>query len=420
MTATAAPPARGTVSQDLVKRYNEIFDRKDGFLTRYNVEREEQIELLGISLVTGIDPLFLGDPGVGKTWMIELLLMLLDGASDEDFFNTLVFKETPADDILGMRSLPAMKAGKIERIMDGFLPTAVVAYLDEIFKASPTLVNSLLDVMANRKLKVGKTVHQLSQLLCIFASSNELPDREDMLPFRDRFGLTNVVQPVRTPEGRKRVMTIQDEYQSGGKSLDLSNAPRLTLDEVAKIRLEVMGLHFPDPVKEILSTCMERFEGKGFLPSMRRQGQMIAGLKGRAWSQGRDHVTTDDVILLQHMAWNQLDHADDARTVVLEFANVFARKGARMREALEPILTELEEVKTEISQNGGEPSEDHLQRAFKSMRDLRRMRKEAKEEIEKGQLAGHDTSDLEAVQSDVNRAYQWVETTMTGDEDGGS
>jgi MoxR-like ATPase len=418
MTAVTTRPPRGTVSTNLVSRHDEIFNRKDGFLARYNVEREEQIELLGISLVSGLDPLFLGDPGTGKTWMIELLLKLLDGASDEDFFNTLVFKETPADDLLGMRSLPGMKAGRIERLMDGYLPTAVVAYLDEIFKASPTLVNSMLDLFANRTLKVGKTIHDCSQLLCIFASSNELPDREDMLPFRDRFGVTNFVPPVRTPEGRKAVMRIQDEFQSGGGAIDLSGAPKLTLDEVAEIRAEVMGIHMPDPVKEILATCMERWEGKGFLPSMRRQGQMIRGLKARAWTQNRDHVTTDDLILLQHMAWNHPDNAGDAREVVLEFANVFARKGASMREALEPITAELDRIKGEIQNAGGEPSEDHMTAAFTVMRNLRRMKRDAKQEIENGKTAGHDTADLERVLDDVNRAFQWVETTITGaDED---
>jgi MoxR-like ATPase len=416
-SAVAAPVARGTVTDALVRKHRDIFDREAGFLAKYNVEREEQIELLGLSLISGIDPLFLGDPGVGKTWMIELMLALLDGATDEDFFNTLVFKETPADDILGMRSLPAMKVGKVERIMDGYLPTAVVAYLDEIFKASPTLVNSLLDIMANRKLKVGRTKHDVSQLLCVFASSNELPDREDMLPFRDRFGLTNFVPPVRTPEGRKQVMTIQDEYQAGGGRIDLTDAPRLTLTDVAVIREEVRHIIVPDVVKESLASAMDKWEQKGFLPSMRRQGQMILGMKSRAWSRGEGSVTNDDFIILQHMAWNHPDHAKNAHEVVMEFANVFARKAARMREALDPVLSEITNLKSDIANSGGELSNEHDERAFKIMRDLRRLRKDTREQIEEGQHQGHDVKDLERVLSEVQNAHGWVEKKMTGEDD---
>jgi Mg-chelatase subunit ChlI len=110
-----------------------------------------------------------------------------------------------------------------------------VAYLDEIFKASPTLVNSLLDIMANRKLKVGRNVHDMrSAPVHHRVSSNELPDREDMAPFRDRFGLTKFVQPVRAPEGRKAVMRIQDEYQASARNIDMSDAPKLKLDDIRR------------------------------------------------------------------------------------------------------------------------------------------------------------------------------------------
>ena len=410
----AAPPKRGTVSPNLVSLHGELFDRKTGFLAQYNVEREEQIELLGLSLISGIDPLFLGDPGVGKTWMIELMLMCLNGTSDKDFFNTLVFKETPADDILGPRSLPGMKAGRIERLSEGYLPTAVVGYLDEIFKSSPTLVNSLLDLFANRKLKVGANIIDCSQLLCIFGSSNELPDREDMLPFRDRFGLTNFVPAVRSPEGRIRVMRIQDEFQSGGSTIDLSNAPRLSLDDVRTMRQEVTGIILPDSLIESMNKAQERWASAGHPPSQRRIGQMLKAIKARAWIRGSDHATTDDMIVCQHMAWNQPDDAKSAHDIIMEFANVFARKASRTREALEPILAKLDEVKADIGSE--EPSEDQMAEAFKVMRDLRRMKRETKDQIDQGTTQGHDVTDLEAVMSTISDAYTWVEKTMTGEE----
>ncbi len=417
MASIAAATKRGTVSPELVSRYGEIFNRDDGFLSRYNIERGDEIELLGLSLISGIDPLFLGDPGTGKTWMIELLLLLLEGASDDDLFSTLVFKETPADDLLGPRSLPAMKAGKIERMMDGFLPRAKLAYLDEIFKASPTLVNSLLDIMANRKLKVGADIHDISQLLCIFASSNELPDREDMLPFRDRFGLTKFVAPVRTPEGRKAVMGIQDSFQASAKSIDLTDAPALTLDEVQTIRSEVRSIEIPDAVFETLNKAQERWEQAGFPPSQRRVGQMLLAMKARAWTRGDGSANTDDIIVTQHQAWSHPDHAKPAHDIVLEFANVFARKAARMQTALEPVLATLGEVRKQVGDSPGEPTDEQMETAFTVMKDLRRIRKEARNEIENGKRQGHDTADLENVLSEVSRAHDWVTKTFSGEDE---
>lgn len=409
---------RGTVSPGLVRTYSEIFSTdklSPGFLMGYNVEREDEIELLGLSLIAGIDTLLIGAPGTGKTWLIELLLLVLEGAREEDFFNTMIFKETPAQDILGPMSLTAMKAGDIKRLMDGFLPTAVVAYLDEVFKGSPTLLNALLDLMAQRKLKVGRHIHNAKQLLAIYGSSNELPDREDLHAFRDRWGITKVVQAVRAPENRLRVMEIQDEYQAGGRSLDLTDAPRLTLEDVEKIKSEVRRIIIPRTVHETMNTAQDKWAGFSLEPSQRRIGQMQAAMKARAWTRGRGQVSTDDIIVCQHMAWNHPDHAKAAHDVVIEFANTFARKAARMREALEPVLTEMQKVKDQLNA-GGNP-DDHMEEGFKAMRDLRRLRKEAKTEIENGKNQGHDVRDLDDVLSEISRAHDWVQDTLGGGDD---
>lgn len=416
MAALAAPVKRGQVTNSLVSTYKEIFDPKAGFLARYNIEREEQIELLGLSLIAGLDPLFLGDPGVGKTWMIELLMRCLDTGGDPNaMFSTLVFKETPADDILGPRSLPAMKEGRIERMMDGFLPTSVVGYVDEFFKCSPTLANSLLDVMANRVLKVGNQVIDVSQLLVMYASSNELPDREDLQPVRDRFGLTNFVPGVKSPEGRKSVMRIQDEFQAQARNVDMSDAPQLSLDDVRAIRSEVSSVILPDAVIESLATAQERWGQKGFQPSQRRVGQMLMGIKSRAWARGDGTASTDDLIVCAHQAWNHPDHQKDAREVVMEFANAFARKALRMREHLEPILAEVSDIQKRLNE-GANTVDDVDEEGFKLMRNLRSMTRQAKEEIEKGDAQGHDTSDLMKVQEEIERAHNWLQKTLSGDE----
>jgi MoxR-like ATPase len=262
-------------------------------------------------------------------------------------------------------------------------------------------------------LKVGSQVIDCAQLLCIFASSNELPDREDLQPVRDRFGLTNFVPPVKSPEGRKRVMRIQDEYQASARQIDMTDAPVISLDDIRAVREEVRRIELPDAVIEAMTTAQERWGQKGFQPSQRRVGQMLMAVKARAWARGDGHASTDDMIVTQHMAWNHPDHAGDAREVVMEFANVFARKALRMKEALEPILAELDEVRKAINESGGEPTDEHMESAFKVMRQLRSMRKEARDQIDTGNQQGHDTRDLEGVLEEINRAHNWVEQTMT-------
>lgn len=430
MSATLTQIKRGTVTDALVQEWASVFSKPQpsqgkpgGFMHTYNVEREEPIELLGLCLLGGIDCLYLGDPGTGKTWMLELLLMLIDGVDEDDFFSTLVFKETPADDVLGPRDLPSLKAGLIKRITDGYLPSSVLAYIDEVFKASPTLLNALLDLYANRVLKVGKDRIKADQLLMIVSSSNELPEREDLAAFRDRYGLTYFVQPVRTPEGRVKVMQIQDEHQAGGSSLDLTNAPMLHLDHITTMRHEVSRIVVPDQVMQTMTEAQEKWDSANHPPSQRRIGQMLKAMKARAWSQGRGEVLRSDLVICQHMAWNNPQDYESARNIVLEFASTSAREARRMRESLEPYTTTLETLRAAV--NNASPVDrqqvvdDQMVEAFGVMRDMRRLEREVKSAVTRAEQQGDDTTELESVAKEIRQADTFIQKTWnaTGDDD---
>jgi MoxR-like ATPase len=413
---------RGTVTESLVTKVNDIYDPKDGWIAKYNVERIDEIELLALAVCAGVDALFLGDPGVGKTWMIELQLRTFRTGGKPlnalDLFNTLMFKEMSANDVLGPPNIDKLKQGVIERMIAGFLPTARIGYLDEFFKSSPTVINALLDIMANRYVKIGGKLVSVKQLLVIYGSSNELPDREDLAAARDRWGITKFVHPVRTDEGRKEVMDIQDQYQAGGSTVDMTDMPTLELEEVDQIRAETAAVIVPDPVRETLAEAEEKWEQAGHLPSQRRMGQILRVAKARAWMHERGEMTSDDLVVAQHMAWNLPDHADSARQIIMELSNEFNRRAARMHEALEPITTEISELRSELANLGVTAPEDELlERVYKVKRDLRRLEREAKEEVKKGKSQAQDTSELEKVRTEINRNQKWVDKVMLDEDD---
>ena len=412
-TATAKVRKAATVTTGLQSRYASIFG-KDEFLDKLNVDRREEIELLGLATLSGVDTLLLGEPGVGKTWMIEALIEHC--LVDMRLFSTLLAKDMSADEVLGPRSLTAMKEDKIARITAGFLPEAHYGYLDEVFKASPTLVNPLLDLFANRVLKVGGVKLDCSQLRAIFMSSNELPDREDLMAFRDRIGITKVVLPVRTQEGRREVTDIQLGYQREG--IDTNGIEPLTLAELDLIRDEVRAVDVPEAVRDMMCEAQQKWLENGHPPSQRRIGQMWRVVKSHAWAAGRNQVCADDLLPCQHMAFNNLDHAESARSVILEFASAFLRKAERLKQALEPIVAQMEQLKSEVDAAGSEKEKDDLMNGgFSLLRDLRRLRKEGKEQLKDGQKQGHDVSTLEAVLDEVGKAADWTERALTGTDD---
>lgn len=410
--ATATAPATA-VTPALHERYTAIFG-KDGILDQHNIERREEIELLGLAVIAGVDALFLGDPGVGKTWMIELLVDHC--LSEQSLFTHLLAKDQSADEILGPRSLSALKEDRIARMTSGYLPDANFAYLDEIFKASPPMLNPLLDVLANRVLKMGGVTKDCGQLISILMSSNELPDREDLQAFRDRIGITKMVEPVRTSEGRRAVTDLQLEFQS--KGIDTTGLEPLSLSDIEAIRAEAKVVTVPDPIREMMGQAQQKWLEAGHPPSLRRVGQMWKVIKAHAWAAGRGEVNADDLLPCQHMAFNQLDHQQSARAVILEFASAFTRKAERLKQSLEPVLAQMSELREQIdAADTKEDKEALMDSGFKFLRQLRKLRTEASAQIKEGKTQGQDVSSLEEVQKEVNDSYTWAEKALTGTED---
>jgi MoxR-like ATPase len=396
----------------LLGKYQAIF-APDGFLARHNVERREMIELMGLSTLCGVDPLFLGDPGVGKTWAIELLTEHC--IVDARLFTILLSKDMSADEVLGPRDIMAMKAGVVGRLTNGYLPVANYAYLDEVFKASPPLLNPLLDITANRKLKVGGTVHDCSQLITVFMSSNELPDREDLTAFRDRIGVTYVVQPVKTPEGRRRVTDIQLDFQSSG--IDTADLEPLTLDEIGDIRVELRQVQASDIMRQQMIDMQGKLLEAGHPPSQRRIGQCWKMLKARAWANGRQEIVADDFLILQHMVWNHPDDRDSGREIVMEFASAHTRKAKRLQEALEPVMAELEALRVKIdAATTDQERQDITGDGFKFLRQLKELRKQGTAQLKEARNLGEDTTLIEGVMEEVQRADSWATKLLIGED----
>jgi MoxR-like ATPase len=396
---------------------NELHDRVGhvrGFLEAANVERRDEIEILMLSIIAGVDVLFLGEPGVGKTYIIELLVK--HGLIDMNMFSHLLAKDMSADEVLGPRDIMAMKEGQIRRITEGYAPEAHIAYLDEVFKASPPMLNPLLDLLANRVLKMGGETRDCSQLISIVMSSNELPDREDLMAFRDRIGITKMVEPVRTAEGRRAVTDLQLSQQAGGVETD--GLEPLTLEQIQAIRAEMLAVTVPDPIREMMGDAQQKWLEKGHAPSQRRIGQMWRVIKAHAWMAGRDEVSADDLLPCQHMAWNRPDDAASAREVILEFASAFTRKAEELRQALEPVLSSMDELRSQVDVAESEEDKDKLMEGgFKFLRILRKLRSKAEKQIEEGKTQGQDVSTLEEVLEEINRSHDWAEGVLSATDE---
>lgn len=412
-TAVAERKAAQSSASSLLPRFQGIFG-KGGLLDEHNVERTDEIEILALAVLAGVDALFLGDPGVGKTYMLELFTDY--GLKDCTLYNQMVFKESGVDELLGPRSIQGLKSDEIRRIMAGFLPEADTAVIDEVFKGSPAVLNAMLDLFASRTLKVGGKKIDCSQLITIMMASNELPEREDINPFRDRIGFTKEVAPVKSPTGLKRVAEIQIGHIKGG--IKTSIEP-LALGEVQEARAEVDAIEIPDTLIDTLVEAQQEWLQAKHAPSQRRMKQMYKVVKAHAWLAGRTQAGADDLLPLQHMSFNNLDDRDSARKVIMKHTSAFLRKAQQFREGvLAPLFAELDTMKNELEAAPNEAGRDAiLARGFEYVKKIRKLKSEGNTLLEEGKKHGQDVTTLEAALVELEAARKWARKELYGTED---
>ena len=132
--------------------------------------KEEAIRLMFIAAIAGEHMVMVGPPGTAKSALARSFAGLLDAR----YFDYLLTRFTEPNELFGPVDIEAFRGGTYRRRIDGMLPTAEVAFLDEVFKANSAILNSLLSVLNSRRFMHGSTSIEVP-LISLVAASNEVP-----------------------------------------------------------------------------------------------------------------------------------------------------------------------------------------------------------------------------------------------------
>src|SRR5712692_6341422 len=152
-------------------------------------ERAELIDGALCALLSGSHVLIIGPPGTAKSMLADELCQRIEGAN---YFQWLLTKFSTPEEIFGAVSLKALEADDYRRVTANKLPEAHIAFLDEVFKASSSILNAILTIINERLFHNGRQVGPVP-LLTLFGASNELPEDDELLALYDRFLLRFVV-----------------------------------------------------------------------------------------------------------------------------------------------------------------------------------------------------------------------------------
>lgn len=306
-------------------------------------EKDTETALALLAALAGESILLLGPPGVAKSMVARRLKEAFKGAKS---FEYLMSRFSTPDEIFGPVSIARLKeSDKYERATEGFLPSADVVFLDEIWKAGPAIQNTLLTVMNEKLFRNGDKEIKLPLKLLV-AASNELPAKgEGLEALWDRF-LIRIVCGCIKDEGVFRQMICQTDDRS---NLTRGKVPSpITSREYATWQKEAQEVKLSDEVLDAICEVrrqLQRVNVEGtelarcIYVSDRRWKHIASLLRTEAYVQGREVAGAADLLPMYHCLWNEPLELATVRKIVME--SVFAPYKNRLEKLAAAVKTDL-------------------------------------------------------------------------------
>lgn len=329
----------------------ERFKQLLGEMNRGIYEKETEISLSLLAALAGESIILLGPPGVAKSMVARQLKTVF---RDTQSFEYLMSRFSTPDEIFGPVSIQKLKTSDTyERAMEGYLPTADVVFLDEIWKAGPAIQNTLLTVINEKIFRNGNREMHLPLKLLV-AASNELPAKgEGLEALWDRFVIRIESRPIKL-EKNFRAMLLESHADFSGSTGILGHADfadnadfsdlKITAEEYAEWAEKICKIGVKEEVLDAISAIRkslravnvdEAAERRNIYVSDRRWKNIVRLLRTSAFMQDREEVDICDLLPIYHCLWQEPEERDAIRNIVIRaLFSPFADKLVEMKNAL--------------------------------------------------------------------------------------
>lgn len=348
--------------------------------------REEVIRGLLIGLITQSNVLLIGPPGTAKSSLVNNLVDRLQGVK---CFSYLMTKFTRPDEIIGPISLQGLEKDELNRVLEGRLADAHVAFLDEVFNSNSGCLNAVLSIINEKRFLNGTKVVKVP-LIMLVGAANQVPAEVSgvLSAFYDRFLLRYQIDYLSGGELRKLVTEESKDISSLGLSLaDLQWAQEM-----------VTTINLPEEVLMRLVAMVSELRSRGLPISDRRVKQSCAVLRAAALIAGREEVELKDLDMLRYVFWFN----DQDRHIFDEVLSLLTKP---VLNQVGRISDEAERLFNEISCSGGS-----LKERVKTGAKLMELKEELLELLQvynrDALLAGEIQTEVGRVDNLVSAVYQ--------------
>ena len=310
------------------------------YASKFVVGRRVLVDVVELALLARSNVLLFGPPGTAKTLAVDIMTSCIDHAT---VFSTMLTKFSKPAEVFGPIDLEAFKKGSLKTRTAGYLPSATVAVIDEVFKGSSAILNSLLAAANERRFfDDGKWIP--IPLRAMVGMSNELPEDATLLAaFYDRF-----------------LLKLWSEYLGEQDFSAMLTAPRwspsdpapvtITDKDFAEIDRRIAEVVVPPEVISAVADIKKMLVASKIVASDRRYALALRIIAASAVRRGERVASADDLRPLKYILWNEPTQAKQVAEVIAEFV---APMGKAVKEQLGELAAVRGKIMTAVGNTSG-------------------------------------------------------------------
>lgn len=410
-TTTASRAARGKSAPAVKVAPDDILRIAEDVTENVLVERKNEMRVIVLASLAGVNVHQLGHPGTGKSLGIREFCKRIIGAR---YFEKAVHAQMPADAIVGGYDMPKFaQTGEFSRNVEHYAPNAHVIFLDEVTRANGPTLDALLPLLnTEERAYEANGGMKTAPALFVATASNYMPDPDDahLGAFVDRITLMQFIDYVKADDSFKEMVRrhhVRRQREAGAQAYEPKT---VTLEQFQQAQREVSAIEpSPEYLEAISNLRVAAKTEAGLNVSDRAWMELGRVARSSAWLAGRDFLIPEDLVAVENGLWKQQADIPAARKLILPLQGRFEREAEEKAVEASKPMAEWEQIRPQVE---AAPPHEDLEQALLSKcinvgRSIEKVLARVDAVLGEAKKEGRDAARLRDLRSELRTIQRW-------------